>query len=158
MALENLAIRVSASATDAVTGLRSAKSATEGVSDEARSTNFVLERLGGTLDDAGNEALLAGVKAGGASAGFSSLSLSAGAATPSIGTFSSTVTASLIPALAAASTLIAPLTAGLTALASFGGGTLLGLGTVVGTGAVAGLTRLRSAECLYIGPRRYICA
>lgn len=166
MAFENLAVRVSAQTADATSGLRAVRRATSSAGSEATEAGFKFGRFGEALDevasdaaaatlalgafgsranDAGDDAAVAGLKAGGASAGFSSFAITTSGASLAVGTFSTTVTTALIPALAAASTLLAPLTAGLTALAAFGGGTLLGLGTVVGTGAVAGLTRLQTA-------------
>jgi phage-related protein len=127
---------VTADSADYVSSVEAAVQSAERLGDQATETAAAMHLLQGRTEKAGNEALTAGAKAGASSSGFSSLAASAASTQVSFNTLSVATTATLIPALAALSTVLAPL------LAAMGGfvtvaGSIVGVGLVGFLGAVA---------------------
>jgi len=166
MALENLTISVSARVADAQSGLASVRRATERAGDEATESSGAFSVLGNRLDslvddalvsaaglrrvessadEAGDAALLAGAKAGAATAGFLSLTLGTNGLNFSLSLLSTKIIAVAVPALALLLTTLAPLTATIGFVAAQLGGLAAGFGLVLGSGVVSGLERIKTA-------------
>ncbi|SNZ18179.1 Phage-related protein [Natronoarchaeum philippinense] len=127
---------VTADSADYVSAVEAAVQSSERLSDEATETAAAMHLLQGRVEKAGNEALAAGAKAGASSSGFSSLAASAASTQVSFNSLSAATLTTLIPALLALSTVMAPL------LAAMGGfitvaGSIAGLGLAGFIGAVA---------------------
>lgn len=104
---------------------------------EFRKNAVGAKRAAGSVNDFGDESLQAGAKAAAASGLFSTLSISTTGLAFSLSSASSVLTLSLIPAIAALLTTIAPLTAVLGAVAGGLAGVAAGAAAVVGSGLVA---------------------
>lgn len=126
---DDLNVRVTSSTTDFQAGMEAAERGLSEVRGDAIKTAGALQVLQGRMDETGDEAQTAGAKAGASSGGF--LSAAAGAATAEISFSSLSVitVATLIPALLALSTVIAPLTAAL-------GGFIAVAGAIGGIGLI----------------------
>lgn len=113
--------------------------------DEARSLALMLYGLASAGDEAGDELFETAAETSVATGAFNTLSLSAGNASVSVGTFSSVLTLSLIPAVITLSTVLAPLAATLGVVAASLGGVVAGFGAVLGMGAVGHVKELQAA-------------
>ena len=135
MAFRNLSARISGDASSYVSATRRAKHAASSFGSEATSLAGRLQLLQGRADEAGDEIAAAGRKAVTTSSLFSTLTLSTEGLALSFGSLSTVLSLSVIPALAALSTVLLPLTATAGVLAASLGG--LGLGVIAGTAGAA---------------------
>mgnify|MGYP000185733959 CR=1 FL=1 len=130
MAFQGLSVSVSAATADFQAGMQAVKRGASGAS-------LSLRRLGLSADEAEDEIDSAGRSATATAGMFTSLSLSTNGAALSFGTLSTALTATLIPAFIALSTVVVPLAATLGAVAAAAGGLAAAFGAVVGSGLIA---------------------
>lgn len=102
--------------------------------EQLTATSYLLQSA---IDDVGDEMLEASAKSTAASGAFTSLSLSSEGASLSMGTLSSVMTLSLIPAVLTLSTMLAPLAASLAVVAGAAASLAGAFGLIVGSGILA---------------------
>lgn len=157
MALDGLAVAIGSRTADVTAGLaevrqslgrveRSAASAGGGLNyageqlDDTRNSSLSLSAaltlLSGRADEAGDNIMQAGRRAAMTSGLFTALTASSDGLSLSVGTLSTVMTASLLPAIAVLSTALAPLVAALGGFAAIAG-SIVGIGLAGALGAAA---------------------
>jgi len=102
--------------------------------EKLTATSYLLQSA---IDEVGDELLQASGKSAAASGSFSALSLSSQGASLSVGSFSSVLTLSLIPALLTLSTMLAPLAASFAVVGAAAASLAGAFGLIVGSGILA---------------------
>lgn len=158
MALDNLAVEISSQTADVQAGLASVRRGFSRLSRDAVETNVALDRAGESMDDARDDALglayalgrvdeqaddagrgmlVAGGEAATGGSLFSTAAVGTHGLSFSLGTLSTTIIATAIPALVALSTTLVPLTATIGGLVTAAGALAGAFGLVAGSGLVA---------------------
>jgi len=130
---------------DAATSAFAAGAAFEATDGRVRGLGRAMSMLARNADDAGDEMLGAGAKAGVTSGLFTALSVSTDGLNLSFGRLGTTTTLLLVPALVALLTVLFPLAAVAGTIAAAFGGVAAAFALIAGTGIVAGFDRLKNA-------------
>lgn len=166
MALEGLTVSIGSRTRDVQRGLSAVRESLQSVGRSATSTSAAMEGtaesaedltqetaqlalgmygLAAATDSAEDELEEARTAALTTSSAFSALSVSTSGLSASVGALGTSLTVGLIGTLAALSTMIAPLVAGLGGMAAALTGVAAGFGLVLGTGAVSHFEELKTA-------------
>lgn len=124
---------------------RVAGGAVEGLRNDSTSLAAALQVLQGRADEAGDEITSAGARAGASSGAFTALTLSTDGLATSFGVLSTSLTLTLLPALALLSTMLLPIAATIGTVAAAATGLAGAFGLVVGAGVLTHFEQLRSA-------------